>query len=144
MYRTSVNMSDVTVPTFKPLSKKITQWFCINSTRLLWESLRKQISIVWKFEATEATQACKQRLWLPLWLSVSLTALLIHLRHKRQQTRRTRSYQFIIKNILFHVFPCYYKILTFEVKTSEIAWFQCADIKGKKHPWVIRTWLWSV
>lgn len=103
---------------FHAFIKKITQRFCTNSTSPLWESLRKQISIIWKFEATEATQACKQRLWLPLWLSVSLTALLIHLRHNGQQIHTTRSYQFIIKNILFQVFSCSYTIKTFEVKMT--------------------------
>ena len=131
---------------FHAFIKKITQRFCTNSSPLLWESLRKQISIVWKSEATEATQACKQWLWLPLWLSVSLTALLIHLRHNRQESHVTRSYQFIIKNILFHVSPCCYKIWTFEAKMTEIVRLRCANIKGgkKKHLWVIGTWLWSV
>lgn len=114
------------------LCQKITQRFCANSTPLMWESLREQISVVWKCEATEATQACKQRFWLPLWLSVSLTALLIHLTHNRQQTHTTPSNQFITKNIWFQVSPCYYKkIKTFEVKVTEIVRFRCADIKGK-------------
>lgn len=65
---------------------EITQRFCTNSTPLLWEIQRKKISTVWKPEATQATQACKQRLWLPLWLSVSLATLLIHLKHNRQWT----------------------------------------------------------
>lgn len=64
-------------------TNNITQPFRTNSTLLLLESLTKQIRIVWKSESTEATQACKQWIWLPLQLSVSLTTLLIHLSHNR-------------------------------------------------------------
>lgn len=94
---------------FHVFIKKITQRFCTTPPFYSEESRRKQISIGWKSEATEATQSCKQQPWLPLWLSVSLTALLIHLRHNTQQTHATWSQQFIIKNILSQVFHRCYK-----------------------------------
>lgn len=114
--------------------KKITQRFCTNSTPLLGESLRKTNQHRVKMWSDRATQACKQRLWLPLWLPVSLTALLIHLRHKRQQTHAARSYQVIIKNILFHVFPHCYRIMTFEGKRLKVCDPDGQTLKEKSIP----------
>lgn len=116
---------------FHAFIKKITQRFCTTPPFYSKESRRKQISIGWKSEATEATQACKQQPWLPLWLSVSLTALLIHLRHNTQQTQLHDPTNLSLKTFYFRCSPTVIKIMTFGVKMTEIAGFWRADIKGK-------------